>query len=327
MTRKIGAPLLLVILAVLLFFLSLQFGVIHLHTSALSLIGKGGSVDAATVWDVRFPRALGAVVIGAAMAIAGALAQGIFRNPLAEPTLIGLTSGATLGTIIGIATGFAGYGSGRNCLTATLGVAAAALITQVLAPNKNFGFLLTGIALASIFTSISGLIISISHQAGIQSLSFWNFGSLSLINFSTVRVITPFIAVGIAIAFFIARGMNLWSLGETNAYFLGINIRKFRLLAILAIALLIGPSVSAVGSIAFLGLLVPHVVRLILGPDHRNLILLSGILGSIVLLIADFLARAAFQPHEVPLGLLTSLLGAPVLIFLLRSRRSQWVSE
>ena len=140
-------------------------------------------------------------------------------------------------------------------------------------------------------------------------------------------MITPFIAVGIAIAFFIARGMNLWSLGETNAYFLGINIRKFRLLAILAIALLIGPSVSAVGSIAFLGLLVPHVVRLILGPDHRNLILLSGILGSIVLLIADFLARAAFQPHEVPLGLLTSLLGAPVLIFLLRSRRSQWVSE
>ena len=327
MGRKFGIPFLLLLVTIGLFILSLQFGIIHLHSSVLSLIGKGGSVDAATVWDVRFPRALGAVVIGAAMAIAGALAQGIFRNPLAEPTLIGLSSGATLGTIVGIATGFAGYGSAGNCITATLGVAIAALISRILAPNKNFGFLLTGIALASILTSVSGLIISVSHQAGIQSLSFWNFGSLSLINFSTVRVITPFIFAGVLLAFFLSKRLNAWSLGESSAYFLGINLSRFRLMAILAIALLIGPSVSAVGSIAFLGLLVPHVVRLIVGPDHRNLFLLSGLFGSIVLLVADFLARTAFQPHEIPLGLLTSLIGAPVLIILLRSRRAQWVSE
>ncbi len=317
---------LITVLAVL-FILSLQIGILHLDTSVFSLIGKHGSVAATTVWDVRFPRALGAVVIGGALGIAGALAQGIFRNPLAEPTLIGLSSGATFGTIIGIATGLAGYGSGVNCLAATLGTAMAAVITLFLAPNKNFGFLLTGIAFSSILTSVSGLIISISQRPGIQSLSFWNFGSLSLINFATVRVITPFILVGVVLALSLARGLNIWSLGENTAFYLGMNIRRFRFVAIIAIALLIGPAVSAVGSIAFLGLLVPHVVRLIVGPNHKHLIGYSALLGAIVLLIADLLARAAFAPHEVPLGLLTSLLGAPILIILLRARRAQWVSE
>jgi iron complex transport system permease protein len=116
-------------------------------------------------------------------------------------------------------------------------------------------------------------------------------------------------------------------LGENSAFYLGVNIRRFRFLAIIAIALLIGPAVSAVGSIAFLGLLVPHLVRLLVGPDHRHLLGLSALLGALVLLISDLLARAAFQPHELPLGLLTSLLGAPILIVLLRARRAQWVSE
>ncbi len=310
-----------------LFLLSLQNGILHLHSSIFSLIGKSNSVDATTVWDVRFPRALGAVVIGAALGIAGALAQGIFRNPLAEPSLIGLTSGATFGTILGIASGLAGYGSAWNCVAATLGTGAAAVITQFLAPNKNFSFLLTGIAFSSILTSISGMVISISGKPGIQSLSFWNFGSLSLINFSTVLIIAPFITLGTILAFVLSRGLNVWSLGENSAFYLGLNIRRFRLLAIIAIALLIGPAVSAVGSIAFLGLLVPHLVRLVVGPDHRHLLALSGILGALVLLIADLLARAAFQPHELPLGLLTSILGAPILIILLRTRRAQWVSE
>jgi iron complex transport system permease protein len=325
--RKLSVSLLLLFTIVILFYISLQTGILQLQTSIFSLIGKSSTIDTTTVWDVRFPRALGAVVIGAAMGIAGALAQGIFRNPLAEPTLIGLSSGATFGSIIGIASGVAGYGSGINCLVATLGTAFAAILTQFLAPNRNFGFLLTGIAISSILTSISGLIISISHQAGIQSLSFWNFGSLSLINFATVRIIFPFIFIGIALALYLSPKLDIWSLGENSSFYLGINVQRFRFLAIIAIALLIGPAVSAVGSIAFLGLLVPHVVRLLIGPSHRNLIIMSGMLGGIVLLLADLLARTVFQPHEIPLGLLTSLLGAPVLIILLRAKRAQWLSE
>lgn len=317
----------LIILTIFLFLLSLQIGILHLHSSVFSLIGKSNSVDATTVWDVRFPRALGAMIIGAALGIAGALAQGVFRNPLAEPTLIGLTSGATFGTIVGIATGVAGYGSPWNCVVATFGTAVAATITQLLAPTKNFGFLLTGIAFSSILTSISGMVISISGKPGIQSISFWNFGSLSLINFSTVLVVTPFILVGVALAFTLSRGLNIWSLGENSAFYMGLNTRRFRLLAIIAIALLIGPAVSAVGSIAFLGLLVPHMVRLLVGPDHRQLLPLSALLGALVLMTSDLLARTAFQPHELPLGLLTSILGAPILIILLRARRAQWVSE
>jgi iron complex transport system permease protein len=317
----------LAIVLVILFYFSLQIGLLHLNSSVFSLIGKNSSAEATTVWDVRFPRVLGAVVIGFALGVAGALAQGVFKNPLAEPTLIGLSSGATFGTIVGIASGVASYGSWINCLMATLGTAIAATIIQLLAPNKNFGFLLTGIAFSSILTSISGLIISISREPGIQSLSFWNFGSLSLVTFSTVRTIFPFIAIGVVLAFFLSSGLNVWSLGEHSAFYMGMNIKRFRFLNILAIALLIGPAVSAVGSIAFLGLLVPHVVRLIVGPAHRHLILLSGLLGAIVLAISDLLARAAFAPHEVPLGLLTSLLGAPALIILLRARRAQWVME
>ena len=317
----------LAIALVLLFILSLQIGLIHLHQSVFSLIGKNNSVDATTVWDVRFPRAFGAVVIGCALGVAGALSQGIFKNPLAEPTLIGLSSGATFGTILGIATGLAGYGSWVNCLMATAGTAIAATVIQLLAPNKNFGFLLTGIAFSSILTSVAGLIISISRRPGIASITFWNFGSLSLVNFSTIRTILPFVLAGIILAFFLAPGLNIWSLGEDSAFYMGMNINRFRYLNILAIALLSGPAVSAVGSIAFLGLLVPHVVRLVVGPMHRHLILLSGLLGAIVLLISDLLARAAFAPHEVPLGLLTSALGAPVLIILLRARRAAWVVE
>ena len=146
-------------LLLFLFWLSLDIGIVQLHQSVLSLIGKH-NIDATTVWQVRFPRALGAVIIGAGLGVAGAVAQGIFRNPLAEPTLIGLSSGATLGTIALIASGASIYGTRANIGSAVLAAALTALLVQWLAPNKGFGFLLTGIAISAILTSIAGLLIS-----------------------------------------------------------------------------------------------------------------------------------------------------------------------
>ena len=310
----------------LLFVLSLKIGILQIHESLWSLIGKH-SIDAQTVWGVRFPRALGAIIIGAGLGIAGAIAQGIFRNPLAEPTLIGLSSGATLGTIAIIASGSAGFGTRMNVVSAVTAALLTALLVQWLAPNKGFGFLLTGIAVSAILMAAAGLLITMSPKPGIQSISFWNFGSLSLLNNSTVGLIAPYIETGIIAAFFVSRRLDIYSLGDHSSHYLGVNPKRLRLWAVIALALLIGASVSAVGSIAFLGLLVPHIVRLMIGPAHRRLVSLSGFVGAVVLLIADLLARTIFEPNEIPLGLLTSILGAPVLIVLLKLRRATWVSH
>jgi len=310
----------------LLFVLSLKIGILQIHESLWSLIGKH-SIDAQTVWGVRFPRALGAIIIGAGLGIAGAIAQGIFRNPLAEPTLIGLSSGATLGTIAIIASGSAGFGTRMNVVSAVTAALLTALLVQRLAPNKGFGFLLTGIAVSAILMAAAGLLITMSSKPGIQSISFWNFGSLSLLNNSTVGLIAPYVETGIITAFFVSRRLDIYSLGDHSSQYMGVNPRKLRLWAVIALALLIGASVSAVGSIAFLGLLVPHIVRLMIGPAHRRLVSLSGFVGAVVLLIADLLARTIFEPNEIPLGLLTSILGAPVLIVLLKLRRATWVSH
>ena len=140
-------------------------------------------------------------------------------------------------------------------------------------------------------------------------------------------MIAPFIEVGIIIAFFVSRRLDAYSLGETSSIYLGINPRRVRFFAILAMAFLVGASVSAVGSIAFIGLLVPHIVRLLVGPAHRRLFSLSALVGATLLLFADLLARSLFQPHEIPLGLITSLLGAPILIALIRTRAAQWVGN
>ena len=311
---------------VALFVLSLKIGILQIHESLWSLVGKH-SIDAQTVWGVRLPRALGAIIIGAGLGIAGAIAQGIFRNPLAEPTLIGLSSGATLGTIAIIASGASGFGTRMNVVSAVTAALLTALLVQWLAPNKGFGFLLTGIAVSAILTAAAGLLITMSPKPGIQSLSFWNFGSLSLLNNATVGLIAPYVETGIIIVFFVSRRLDIYSLGEHSSHYMGVNPKRLRLWAVIALAFLIGASVSAVGSIAFLGLLVPHIVRLMIGPAHRRLLSLSGFVGAIVLLIADLLARTLFEPHEIPLGLLTSILGAPTLIVLLKLRSASWVSN
>ena len=310
-----------------LFFLSLQVGVVHLHSSIWDLIGKHDGVDAATVWEVRFPRAMGAVIAGAALGIAGALSQGIFRNPLAEPALIGLTSGSILGTIAVISSGMAAFGSRTNVESAILFAALSAFLVYWISPSKGFGFLITGIAISAILIAISGLLISISARPGIQSLSFWNFGSLSLLSSHTVRVIAPFCEFGFILALFVSRRLDIYSLGESSAHYLGQNPKRTRALAIIALAFLIGPVVSAVGTIAFVGLLVPHIVRLLVGPGHRKALTYNAFVGAILLLIADLLARVLFQPHEIPIGLITSIIGAPALIILLRVKNSQWVAH
>lgn len=325
--KKFALSIFFAALIAALFVASLQTGILHLSHSFFSLIGKHDSVDATTVWDVRFPRVMGALIIGAGLGVAGGLAQAIFRNPLAEPTLIGLSSGATLGSIAVITTGLATYGSALNAIVAVVFAFVAALFVQLLTPNKGNGFLLTGLAISAVLIACAGLLISISPKPGVQSLAFWNFGSLTLLNNSTVGMITPFIIAGLLIAFVIAPKLDGYSLGDSTSHFIGISTKKVRYVSIIAMALLVGASVSAVGAIAFLGLLVPHIVRLLIGPAHRALLPMCALVGASMLALADLLARTIAAPREIPLGLLTSLIGAPALIILLRAQRSQWVDH
>jgi iron complex transport system permease protein len=314
-------------LLLFLFALSLRTGLLHLHTSLFILIGKNQGIDATTVWQVRLPRALGAILCGSALGAAGVIAQGVFRNPLAEPTLIGLSSASTLGTIVMIAAGAATYGTVLNISVSILVAIACALLIFFLAPERGFGFLITGIAISAVLTAVAGIAISVSNKPSIQSLSFWNFGSLTLLTNHTVATMAPFIVVGLLVAIYVSRKLDLYSFGDITLRSLGISGRWIRFWAIIAMAFLIGASVSAVGSIAFLGLLTPHILRLMMGPSHKHLLILSIFTGANILLLADLLARTIFQPHEIPLGLITSLLGAPVLIYLIRSRSAAWVSH
>lgn len=324
--KKIFIYVIGLILLSAIFISSLKIGVYQVHTPLLNLIGKH-TIDATTVWDIRFPRVLGAMIIGAALGVAGSLAQGIFRNPLAEPTLIGLSSGAVLGTIVVISSGAAAYGSRANVESAVICAGMTALLVYWIAPNKGFGFLLSGVAVASVMTSLAGILISTSSKPDIQSIAFWNFGSFSLLTPKTLEVTAPYIEVGVIIAFFVSRGLDIYSLGDVSATYMGVNPKRLRLWAIIAMAFLIGASVSAVGSIAFIGLLVPHIVRLVAGPRHRQLLSLSALVGAIVLSISDLMARTLFQPHEIPIGLITAILGAPALIILLRTSKASWVSN
>jgi len=322
--KKLLVSLFFSALIALLFIISLQTGILHLSHSFISLIGRRDSVDATTVWDVRFPRVFGALIIGAGLGVAGGLAQAIFRNPLAEPTLIGLSSGATLGSITVISTGIASYGSVLIAVVAIVFAFIAALFVQLFTPNRGNGFLLTGLAISAVLTSCAGLLISISPKPGIQSLAFWNFGSLTLLNNSSVAKIAPFIVLGLALALSISSKLDGYSLGDSTSHFIGISTKRVRYLSIISMALLVGASVSVVGAIAFLGLLVPHIVRLLVGPAHRTLLPMCALIGAAMLALADLLARTIARPHEIPLGLLTSLIGAPALIVLLRHQRTQW---
>lgn len=322
----IATPLLLIALA----YWSLNIGLYHLSHSFFSLIGvnsatQSGSatlnsknLDASVLWQVRWPRTLGALLIGGAIGIAGALTQALFRNPLAEPSLIGISSGATFGSTLAIGAGLGAFGSLAHIgLAITFALLSGALIIFI-APKGTYSFLLTGIALSAVVLAIAGLSIEISQKPGAQSITFWNFGSLAALNFSEVKNIFPFLLVGAVGALCLAKYIDLYTLGDETAFLFGLSVKPVRYLILLLAVFLVGSSVAIVGSIAFLGLIAPHIARLIVGPKHRKLLPASALLGSLILVIADLAARTVVSPLETPVGLFTSLIGAPVLIFLLR---------
>ncbi len=288
------------------------------------------------VFQLRLPRALLAGLLGALLGISGAVMQGLFRNPLADPSLIGVTAGATAGaatavTLMGMAVTVASHGELFSLSLLAMGAFTGGLIAVLLVyrlATSPFGtsvatMLLAGIAITALAGSYSSLLEYLADNTTLRRISVWRMGGLAGATYThCVFAFVLFFAVMLVFPRY-ARSLNALLLGESEARHLGIDVQRMKSWLVLWVALAVGVAVSLAGVIAFVGLVVPHIVRLLTGPDHRQLIPLSALLGALLLVCADILARTVFAPAELPVGIITSALGAPFFISLLRRQR-QW---
>ena len=275
------------------------------------------------IWDIRYPRVIAALLVGMALGVAGALSQSATNNPLADPSIIGTSAGASLGASLAVVLGLSSIGSLGTTLAATIGALIASLVTFALS-RSALQLVIVGIATSALFTAITGLIISMADKPEARSISFWSFGSIALANSSAVALLTPLVLLASILGWYYSQRMDLLVLGDREVSHLGFNPARMRLIAFILISILIATAVSTVGSIAFLALAAPHITRYLIGPSNRPLVIGSAVIGAGLLLIADTAARTIAPPIELPIGLITSLIGAPVLILILRKSGEVW---
>lgn len=288
-----------------------------------------GSND--VLWQIRIPRVIAALIVGAALGVAGLMAQGACNNALAEPSILGTSAGASLGAVIAILLGLVQVGSIGAIVCGAIGALLATSLTFRLASLRgnlsSFALIIVGIAVSATLTAVVGLASAMVTRADARSISFWSFGSFALITNENLIGLLIFTIIGIALAAKIAPAIDRLSLGDATAFHLGTDVRKVRMIALVALSLLAGAAVSTVGTIAFIGLAAPHIARFIYGPTHRILVVHSALIGSMIVVIADTAARTIAQPNELPIGLVTSLLGAPVLIALVTIKNHVWKTQ
>lgn len=337
--RFAGRGWLLPILAVVLsvaFLLGVGIGAVAVPPDvvvAILLSKIGVSVETAVsqqqmavLWNIRLPRVVLGGLVGAALAVSGALLQGIFRNPLADPGLIGVSSGAALGAVFTIISGLAVFGIYTLPVAAFLAGAATTLLVYRL--SRRHGrtdvamLLLVGLALNALAGATTGLLTYLADDAQLRSIVFWTLGGLGGALWETVLAAAPPILIVLVLAPRLGFYLNLFALGEAEARHLGVNVEWIKRAAVLMAALATGAAVALTGPIGFIGLIVPHMVRLAIGPDHRWLIPACAFGGATLLILADLLARTLAAPAEIPVGLFTSFAGGPFfLALILRTRR------
>ena len=307
---------------------SLYLGATQIENFWSALFNPGANE---ILWQIRFPRVTAAVIVGAALAVAGLLAQGACNNAVAEPAILGTAAGAAFGAVIAISTGLVQVGTIGAIICGTIGALLTTSLTFKLAAIRgslsSFGLIIVGIAVSAIFTSFVGIASALVSRADARSISFWSFGSLALITPDNLIGVAITTAIGIAIAWKIAPALDRLSLGDATAFHLGVNVSRIRLVALIALSVLAGGAVSTVGSIAFIGLAAPHIARFIYGPSHRNLVAHSAVIGALIVVVADTVSRTIAQPNELPIGLATALLGAPVLIALVAFKNNVWRTQ
>jgi len=284
-----------------------------------------------TLWVVRFPRIVMGLAVGAALAVAGSVMQAIFGNPLAEPGVVGVSSGAALGAAAAIVFGVTALGSWSIALLAFVGGLLATLLVYFVSRANGrtevVTLLLTGIAINAFAGAGLAFLLFAGDTASREQITFWQLGSLNGSLWREVGIVAPVMVVGLVAAVLLGRQYDLLALGERNARHLGVNVESLRIGSIVLVALLTGVAVAFCGIIAFVGLVVPHVIRMAIGPSHRPLIIASAVGGGALISFADLIARTAVPGADLPIGMLTSLIGGPFFFYLLfrqRKRSGGW---
>jgi len=277
------------------------------------------------LWTIRFPRVVMALLVGAALATAGALMQGVFGNPLAEPGVVGVSAGAALAASTVIVFGFTFLGSWTIAVFAFVGGLVTTGVVYLLSREKGrtetVTLVLTGVAVNAFCGAGLAFLTFLGDTQAREQIVFWQLGSLNGTRWVQVGVVAPMAFIGICGALFIARRLDLLALGDRTARHLGTDVERLRIISVVLVAIMTAGAVAFCGIIAFVGLVVPHVIRMITGPGHRVLIPASALGGAVLLLGADLVARTAVDYADLPIGMLTALVGGPFFFWLLRRAR------
>jgi iron complex transport system permease protein len=302
---------------------ALALGGVHLSWREVwsALTGAASSPEARViVREIRLPRVLLAMLVGAALAVSGTALQALLRNPLADPYVLGISSGAALGAIIALWVG------GRLAAASPLVAFAGALVTMAwvyllgrrAGRLASYTLVLAGVITASFLSAVILFVLTLLSTRDVRGIAFWLMGDLSVVTETQLRILLPVVVLGIVTLYAFAKDLNVLLLGEEEAAHLGVNVVRVQTAVYLLASLLTGVAVSVSGAIGYLGLLVPHLGRMVVGNDHRTLLPTAALGGAIVLTLSDTLARTVVAPAELPVGAVTALAGAPVFIYLLR---------
>lgn len=326
--RRAGLVALLILAAVL----SVNSGAAGVSLPQVAgdlLSGRGLSArDRVILLDIRLPRLAMALLVGASLAVSGTVMQGLFRNPLADPGIVGVGAGAGLGAVAAIVLGGLLPAAVQGVLgqhlvpvAAFLGAWGAVILLYRVASRDGrtsvATLLLAGIALAALAGALTGILVYLADDRQLRDLTFWGMGSLAGANWLKLAAAAPLILPALLLAPRLARGLNALALGEAAAAHMGTDVERLKHRAVLAVAAASGAAVALAGSIGFVGIVVPHLLRLANGPDHRRLLLDAAILGAALLAAADCIARRVVTPAELPIGIVTAVLGAPVFLWIL----------
>lgn len=305
--------------------LGVRFGAVHLSSQEILAIlaGRGDASARFIVLELRLPRVLLGMLVGGGLALAGAVLQALLRNPLAEPYILGISGGAAAGVVAILALGLASaaswflpsaaFGGALLAIALVFGVAASAdrrLDVRVL--------LLAGVVVGAFFSACIALILSLSDAPTVRTAILWMMGSLSGAGWRTVAIVAVYTLPAAFLLMGLARALNVMAIGEETASYLGTEVERTKRVAYGVASLLAAAGVAFTGVIGFVGLVVPHAVRLLTGPDHRTLLPLSFLAGAAFLTITDLVARTALAPTEIPIGVITAFIGVPFFLFLLR---------
>lgn len=290
------------------------------------------SRDQLVLWSIRIPRIAAAAIVGSLLATSGAIMQGLFRNPLADPALVGVSSGGAFAAASAIILIDSSFGESlrimQNELLPMAAFAGSLVTTFILYGIASRSgrtsiaiFLLAGLAIAAIANAGLGLLVFIADDRQLRDITFWLLGSLSGATWAKTATIAPVLAIGLIACLSIGRGLDVLVLGESEAFHSGVNVERLKRISIVLISAMTGVAVSICGVVGFIGIVVPHLLRLVIGPGHRLLLPASALLGAVLVVGADTLARTIVAPAEMPIGILTAVIGAPFFLAILLRQR------